>query len=179
MFSLDAADLMEQISNHLMNHADVASALFSILQNGMTGREGQHLTGLQEIQERLRKMRQQSLKQYDIDAVLKDIEKSLNEIEGLEREGIQQRLNDVQQRQEDAPLESDDQELHEAFLDNLAHQNEEFLDSLPSDPSGKVNWLRDYEFMDQKAKVKFEELLASLQKLAAEQYFQGMSQGLG
>ena len=182
VFTVDADDLMGQLSEHVMSHGDLSSALRSMLQKGMMDQRGRRLTGVQEILERLRRMRQQSLEKYDIDSVLQGIEERLREIETLEREGIDRRLEEVSQRNQNQEAEEDgpgSQHRLVEMMERLAQRNQEFLDDLPQDPASKIKRLRDYEFMDAEAKAKFDELLASLQKGVAEQYFRDLSQNTG
>ena len=182
VFPIDADDLMGQLSEQLMSHGDLSSALRSMLQKGMMDQRGRRLTGVQEILERLRRMRQQSLEKYNIDSVLQGIEERLREIETLEREGIDRRLEEVRQRHQNQEAEQDgldSQQRLVEMMERLAQRNQEFLDGLPPDPAGKIKQLRDYEFMDAEAKAKFDELLTSLQKGVGEQYFRGLSQNSG
>ncbi len=182
VFPIDADDLMGQLSEQLMSHGDLSSALRSMLQKGMMDQRGRRLTGVQEILERLRRMRQQSLEKYNIDSVLQGIEERLREIETLEREGIDRRLEEVRQRHQNQEAEQDgldSQQRLVEMMERLAQRNQEFLDGLPPDPAGKIKQLRDYEFMDAEAKAKFDELLTSLQKGVGEQYFRDLSQNSG
>jgi uncharacterized protein with von Willebrand factor type A (vWA) domain len=61
------------------------------------------------------------------------------------------------------------------MLENLAKRKQHQLDMLPDDPAGQIKELSEnYEFMDQQAREKFQELLDMLQKQIMQQYFQGM-----
>lgn len=70
-----------------------------------------------------------------------------------------------------------DENIHK-LLERMAARNQEKLDSLPSDPAGRIKELNDYEFMDPAARQKFQDLLASLQQQMLQQTFQGMQQAL-
>ena len=59
-------------------------------------------------------------------------------------------------------------------MDRIARQRNEQLDRLPDDLGGRVKGLRDYEFVDDEARQKFEELMQELQKQMVDQMFQGM-----
>ncbi len=50
---------------------------------------------------------------------------------------------------------------------------------LPEDPAGQIKELSEnYEFMDQQAREKFQELLDMLKRQVMQQYFQGMKDSL-
>ncbi|HLY67016.1 MAG TPA: VWA domain-containing protein [Chloroflexota bacterium] len=61
------------------------------------------------------------------------------------------------------------------MLEKMATRKQHQLEMLPEDPAGQIKELSEnYEFMDQQAREKFQELLEMLQKQVMEQYFQGM-----
>ena len=64
------------------------------------------------------------------------------------------------------------------MLEMIAQRKQEFLDNLPKDVPGQIKSLSDYDFMDDEAREKFQELLASLQQQMMQQFFQGMQQSL-
>ena len=171
---------MKQLSEHMLSHGDVSSALRSMMQRGVKGRQGQQISGIQDLLQRLREKRRQALDRYDIDSGLKDIRDRLDEIERLERKGIDKRLREVQERfhqhlnQREAAQGNEEQLLK--MMERMTAQNKEFLDNLPNDPARKINALRDYEFMGAEARAKFDELLESLQEKVLDRYFQDLSQ---
>ena len=66
------------------------------------------------------------------------------------------------------------QELLRGMADRRLSQ----LNALPPDAGGRVQQLRDYDFMDPEARRKFDELLDELQKQVLQNYFQGIQQGI-
>lgn len=64
------------------------------------------------------------------------------------------------------------------MLEMIARRKQDFLDQLPPDVPGQIKQLTDYDFMDDQAREKFQELLASLQQQMMQQFFQGMQQSL-
>ena len=64
------------------------------------------------------------------------------------------------------------------MLEMIAKRKQEFLDQLPNDVPGQIKQLTDYDFMDDQAREKFQELLAGLQQQMMQQFFQGMQQSL-
>ncbi len=64
------------------------------------------------------------------------------------------------------------------MLEMIAKRKQDFLEQLPQDIPGQIKGLSDYDFMDDEAREKFQELLASLQQQMMQQFFQGMQQSL-
>ncbi|HLQ34492.1 MAG TPA: VWA domain-containing protein [Chloroflexota bacterium] len=61
------------------------------------------------------------------------------------------------------------------MLEKMAARKQHQLDMLPEDPAGQIKELSEnYEFMDQQAREKFQELLDMLKRQVMQQYFQGM-----
>ncbi len=64
------------------------------------------------------------------------------------------------------------------MLEMIAKRKQEYLEKLPQDIPGQIKGLSEYDFMDDEAREKFNELLASLQQQMMQQFFQGMQQSL-
>src|SRR5579872_7472487 len=64
------------------------------------------------------------------------------------------------------------------MLEMIAKRKQDYLDKLPEDIPGQIKGLSEYDFMDDEARDKFNELLASLQQQMMQQFFQGMQQSL-
>ncbi|MBI4236534.1 MAG: VWA domain-containing protein, partial [Chloroflexi bacterium] len=61
-------------------------------------------------------------------------------------------------------------------LEGLASRKLEFMEGLPEDPGGAIRALSDYEFLDEEARRKFQELLDSLKQQAMQSYMQSVMQ---
>src|SRR2546421_7733189 len=64
------------------------------------------------------------------------------------------------------------------MLEMIAKRKQEYLDKLPQDIPGQIKGLSDYDFMDDQAREKFNELMESLKQQMMQQFFQGMQQSL-
>lgn len=64
------------------------------------------------------------------------------------------------------------------MLEMIAKRKQEFLENLPGDIPGQIKGLSEYDFMDDEAREKFNELMAGLQQQMMQQFFQGMQQSL-
>ena len=181
-FLIHEDELMGHLSDQLMAHGDVSSALRSMIQGGVEGTSGQRLSGVQDILQRLRALRQETLEQYDLNSVLENITERLQDIIETEREGIQHRLQEVAFRvKSPAAKEGVSRETGEELLRMLeqrAQRSREYLDQLPADPAGRLQQLNDYEFMNSEAKAKFDALVKSLQQRVLGSHVQELAQRL-
>ncbi|MCC7105761.1 MAG: VWA domain-containing protein [Chloroflexi bacterium] len=64
------------------------------------------------------------------------------------------------------------------MLERMAQQKRQQLDQLPEDLGGRIKGLMNYDFMDQGAREKFQELLQMLQQQVLQSQFQGLQQAL-
>lgn len=182
--ALTERQLMEHIADRVLDGYDLRSALRDLLQRGGQLPSGRQTAGLRDLLERLRQRRQQELRRYNMDSVMDGIREQLDNIIQTEREGIERRLQeDARPGGGDTPGadgqagEQGGQQFRE-MLENLARRRLEQLDNLPPQAGGRIQQLRDYDFMDADARQQFQELLASLQQQMLEHFFQGMKQSL-
>src|SRR5690606_26588730 len=84
--SLGADDILEALSDDLMNFGDLQHALRNLMQRGMRSPQGERMQGLRDLLQQLRQMRRQRLDQYDMSSVMQDLKQQLDEILNLERE---------------------------------------------------------------------------------------------
>ena len=171
--------LMEQLSDQLLSHGDLSSAIRSLIQRGARDSKGHKVAGIEELLQRLRSQRQDILNKYDLNSVVRDISKRLEGIIGMERRGIEDRLREVRERAQtgDSSVEIPQGELIQ-LMERMAQRNRESLDSLLREPLEAIKELRDYEFMDGEAKEKFDQLLEELQKRVIDSRFRDMSRHL-
>jgi len=64
------------------------------------------------------------------------------------------------------------------MLEMIAKRKQDYLEQLPKDIPGQIKGLSEYDFMDDQARQKFQELMESLQQQMMQQFFQGMQQSL-
>ena len=168
-FDLDADALLEEMTDDLLYHGDLNAALRRMMQQGFRDREGRDVDGLREMLERLRERRREQLDRYDLGGVYEDIANTLDEIVEQEREGIDRRVDDARQ--------SGDRR-REDLLEDLARERREQLDQLPPDLAGRVSELQQYDWMDDEARQRFEELMEELKKQLLDSMFNQLQQGM-
>ena len=176
VFSLDADELMEALSEDLMDDGDLWKALQRMLRWGAENRQGDKMPGLHDLIEQLRNRRQEQLDRYNMSSVLKDIQQRLEKIVQTEREGIDRRVEEGRQKIESG--EAPEQAAFQKALEKMADQKRQQLDQLPNQPAGAIKELSEYDFMDADARQQFQDLLDMLKQQMMEQQFQGMQQAI-
>ena len=89
-----ASDLMQHLSDEMLEGRDLWSAMREMLQRGARLPSGRQMPGLRDLLERLRERRQQQMQRYNLDSVMDDIKEKLEQIIRSEREGIERRLSE-------------------------------------------------------------------------------------
>ena len=185
VFPLDEGAIMGELSDRMLTHGDVGSAMRDLMRDGLPGRFGERSMGLQDLLQRLQDRRQQQLAQHNPGSVLDDIKKKLDSVLSHEEEGIQRQLDRAETAQSEAGAAGDsglDPEMVQKLLQDLqrrAERSRETLDEVPRDnPAQAIKQLREYEFMDAQAKEEFDELLQMLQQQVADSFFKDISQSL-
>src|SRR6266446_3861586 len=140
-----------------MNYGDLNAALQRLLRWGAP-----NMPGLEQLLKQLREARERELGRYNLDSTVEQLRQEVQDVIDTERGGIDRRLDEA------ATPEA------RKLLDRIARQRREQLDRLPDDLGGRVKSLRDYEFVDDQARQKFEELMQKLQKQMVDQMFQGL-----
>src|SRR5947208_6587482 len=168
-FDLDADALLEEMSDDLLYHGDLNAALRRLMQQGFRDRNDEELMGLRDMLERLRQRRREELERRDLGGVYDDIAEKLRDVTEQERAGIDRRVDEAQQ--------SGDRRRQE-IVEDLAQQRRQELDELPPDLAGRVQALQSYDFMDDGARHRFEELMDELRQQLLESYFNQLSEGM-
>jgi len=178
IFELDKDELMDELGRNLMYDGNLSYILWKMQRQGIRDRQGRHLPGIQDLLQRLRQRRQAQLDKYNLGSVLDEIRQKLDDILKTEREGIQKRLDEARQKAEKgAPDLSPEvgQKLLKT-VEDMAARNLEKLDNLPTDMGGQIRELNDYDFMDEEARQKFQELMEMLKRHALQSYARDLTQ---
>ena len=212
--ALDADDVLQSLSDDLLSFGDLQQALRNMMQRGIRTPDGDRTDGMRDLLQRLRQQRRQQLERFDLSSVFDDIQRQLDEILDLERDTLDDRLDEVGPRPEappqslqdssppeggseeqalspsggeqapkaeressDAPGLTDEEmeRLKEALRQRLERKQDQ-IDQLPEDAAGQVKELQEYEFEDDEARQKYEELLEQLKQSMMNRFFNDMSQ---
>ncbi len=175
---VSADDLLAELSDDILAESDLSSALARLLARGMRGdRSGeQRFTGLNELLRRLAEQREDLLSRYDLGDVLADVRQELDDIVNSERRTLERQIAGVA-RDSAKTKQPVDPTLRQLASD-MAAKRQEQLEQLPTDIGGRIRALTDYDFMDQDARQRFDELLERLRKQVLDAQFAGLSDAL-
>ena len=177
IFEIDADELMDLLSEDVLNKGDIMQALRDLFRQGMQNRDGQQLPGLRDMMEQLKNRRREQMQQHNMDSVLDDLKERLDDIVQTERDGIQRRVDEARQQVDAAPEEDrDQQESLLNLLEQRTNRNSERLDNLPEGAGSQLKELMEYDFIDPEAQKKFQELLDMLKSQMAQNISQRMQQ---
>jgi uncharacterized protein with von Willebrand factor type A (vWA) domain len=158
--AVDADDVLDALSDDLMSYGDLSAALQRLYRWGAGD-----MPGLEQLLRQLRERRERELSRYDLDSTVESIREQLQDVIDTERTGIDKKVDQAPQERR-------------KLLEKLAKQRRNQLDRMPDDLGGRMKALRQYEFMDEEAREKFERLLEQLQQQMLEQMFQGLKQSI-
>ncbi|MXY87954.1 MAG: hypothetical protein F4Y92_03745, partial [Dehalococcoidia bacterium] len=111
---LDPDQILDNLSDDLMNFGDLQHALRNLLQRGMRNPMGDRTQGLRDLLQQLRQQRRQQLDRFDLGSIFDQLREQLDEILDMERNTIDQRLEEAgvppegQEGQEGQPGEQGD-----------------------------------------------------------------------
>ena len=95
---LDPDDVLNALTDDLMNFGDLQHALRNLLQRGMRNNMGDRTQGLRDMLQQLRQQRRQQLDKYNLSSAFEDIQKRLEQILEKERGTLDDRLGGPQQQ---------------------------------------------------------------------------------
>ena len=105
---LDADEVLENLTDDLMNFGDLQHALRNLLQRGMRDPIGQKMQGLRDLLQQLRQQRRQTLDRYNLSSAFDDLKKRLDELVQREKDTLQRRLDEASQPEAGATGEAPD-----------------------------------------------------------------------
>ncbi|HKN89921.1 MAG TPA: hypothetical protein VJ622_06540 [Acidimicrobiia bacterium] len=155
-FELDAEGVLGEIADDLLYHGDLNAALRRALQSGMRAPDGRQLEGLRQLLERIARRRREELERHELSGLGEDIARRLDEVVDLERQGLDR-----------GEVPHDEAQAR--------HQR---LDEMPPDLAGRFRELSQYDFADNEARRRFEELRDELRQQLIQSQFNRMAQGM-
>ncbi|WP_322817808.1 hypothetical protein [Tepidiforma sp.] len=94
--ALDPDQILDNITDDLMNFGDLQHALRNLMQRGMRNPMGQRMQGLRDLLQQLRQQRRQQLDRFDLSSIFDDLKRQLDEILGMERNTLERRLEEAE-----------------------------------------------------------------------------------
>ena len=194
---LDADDILEALSEDLMEFGDLQQAMRYLMQRGMETSDGNYIKGLRDLLRQLKEERRQRLERYDMGGIMEDIKRQLDDILAMEKETIDawidkkndpddasKFMDDLMQDlennlQTDRPMpgeDGDDGNFSNKLLGDIGEKNKEFIKDLPDDTAGRVKALQEYEFLNTDAQKKFLKLIEQLRNAMTQSFFKDVQQ---
>ena len=175
MADLDADEILRALADDVMAEGDLAEALRRLMERGWrTGDPTRgDMAGLRDLVDRLERRREQMLERYQLNDVLGDIRRELEEIVAEERPGVERRLDEASR--------TDDGETPEdlrSMLRDVSAKRLDQLDGLSPDVGERIRGLQDYDFLEPNARERFDELVKKLQGQVLDQFVEGMSEAI-
>ena len=195
---LDADEILDALADDVMAEGDLAEALRRLMERGWrTGDQSRgDMTGLQDLMDRLERRREAMLERYQLDDVLGDIRRELEEIVSEERAGVERRLDEASKASKSAgdgkgpgrpgqggkagepgKPDADDADLRSMLRDVAARRLDQ-LDGLSPDVGDRIRGLQEYDFLEPNARQRFDDLVKRLQGQVLDQFVSGMSEAI-
>lgn len=182
-FHLSPEDVLDGLTDHLLQDGDLGKALRMLMQRGMMNHQGTVMRGLQDVLNQVRAAKEEQLRRYNPDSVMADLQRQLDDIVARERRTLDDQLAATRQRATHIPeddAEAAQQRANEARaieeVEEIVAERGAVLDNLPRHVGETIRRLQHYDFVDQRARVDFEALIHSLQQQALEPLFQALKQ---
>ena len=168
-FEVDADSLLDEMTDDLLYHGDINSALRKMMQDGLRDANGERIAGMRELMQKLREQRQEIQERGDLGGVYSEIADALNDIVDEERHAIE---NYTEQA-----ANSGDERRAETAKQSAMDRNFR-LDMLPDDLAGKVSELQHYDFQSKDAQQRFEQLMEKLREQLMQQHLDQVSSAM-
>jgi uncharacterized protein with von Willebrand factor type A (vWA) domain len=168
-FDLDAEAVLSELTDDLLYHGDLNSALRQLMREGMTDKDGNRIEGLRDLMERIRQRREEIQDSGDLGGVYSEIADALRDILDEERHTIE---NDLRT----AEASGDERRAENAR--NSAMERNFRLDMMPDDLAGMVREMQHYDFQSQDAQRRFDELMDNLKNQLMQQMVDQMSDAM-
>jgi uncharacterized protein with von Willebrand factor type A (vWA) domain len=168
-YSVNADEILDELTDDLLMHGDLQAALRRLMREGMTDKDGNRIEGLREMMERIRQRKKELEESGDLGGVYSEIADALKDIVDEERHAVENAVRDAEA--------SGDERRAETARDAAMERNFR-LDMMPEDLAGLVRELQSYDFESQEAKERFEEMLDKLRQQMMQQVVDQMSDGM-
>jgi uncharacterized protein with von Willebrand factor type A (vWA) domain len=116
-FELDALDVMERLTDDLLYHGDLNSALRRMMQQGFRDRNGEEVQGLRDVLEQLRRRREDTLERFDLGGVYEDIADQLRDVVQTERDHLAEQVRQARDAADERRRELTEQGAAERNLE--------------------------------------------------------------
>ncbi|MBA3234725.1 MAG: VWA domain-containing protein, partial [Chloroflexi bacterium] len=177
---LGADELLDALADDMMAEGDLEEALRRLMDRGWRTGDPMRgdMAGLRDLMDRAERRREELLQRYQLDDVLGDVKRQLDEIVAQERAGVQRRLDEAASTDAGNPADGGPDPDLRAMLRDIAARRLDQLDALDGDVGERIRSLQDYDFLEPAARERFDELIARLRGQVLDQFVSGMSDAI-
>lgn len=168
-FSMEADEVLGELTDDLLFHGDLNAALRRMMREGMVDREGNRIEGLREMMDKIRRRKREIEESGDLGGVYSEIADALRDIIDEERHAVENSVRD-------AEASGDERRAQNAR--DAAMERQFRLDMMPDDLAGLVRELQSYDFESKEAERRFEEMLDKLRQQMMQQVVDQMAEGM-
>jgi uncharacterized protein with von Willebrand factor type A (vWA) domain len=179
-FNPNSDEIIKEFNQRMISNGDIDDVLWQMQKRGSSNIQGQSLPSIEGLLQHIQKQKLKLLSRYNLDSVMDNIHQTLRDIINIERQGISKLLEDIRQRTEFQPGELTpelQQKLYKS-MEEKAFRNRNKLDNLSPDAAGKIKDLSQYDFWNEDAKLRFQDLLNMLKKMTLDTYTRELVQSL-
>lgn len=168
-FSMEADEVLAELTDDLLFHGDINSALRRMMREGMRDADGNRIEGLREMMDKIRQRKKEIEESGDLGGVYSEIADALRDIIDEERHAVENSVRD-------AEASGDERRAQNAR--DAAMERQFRLDMMPDDLAGLVRELQSYDFESKEAEHRFEEMLDKLRQQMMQQVVDQMADGM-
>lgn len=168
-FSMEADEVLAELTDDLLFHGDINSALRRMMREGMRDADGNRIEGLREMMDKIRQRKKELEESGDLGGVYSEIADALRDIIDEERHAVENSVRDA---------ESSGDERRAQNARDAAMERQFRLDMMPDDLAGLVRELQSYDFESKEAEHRFEEMLDKLRQQMMQQVVDQMADGM-
>lgn len=168
-FSMEADEVLAELTDDLLFHGDINAALRRMMREGMRDAEGNQIEGLREMMDKIRQRKKEIEESGDLGGVYSEIADALRDIIDEERHAVENSVRD-------AETSGDERRAQNAR--DAAMERQFRLDMMPDDLAGLVRELQSYDFESKEAEQRFEEMLDKLRQQMMQQVVDQMADGM-
>jgi uncharacterized protein with von Willebrand factor type A (vWA) domain len=168
-FSMEADEVLAELTDDLLFHGDINAALRRMMREGMQDADGNRIEGLREMMDKIRQRKKEIEESGDLGGVYSEIADALRDIIDEERHAVENSVRDA---------ESSGDERRAQNARDAAMERQFRLDMMPDDLAGLVRELQSYDFESKEAEQRFEEMLDKLRQQMMQQVVDQMADGM-
>ena len=136
-FSMEADEVLGELTDDLLFHGDINAALRRMMREGMRDADGNQIEGLREMMDKIRQRKKEIEESGDLGGVYSEIADALRDIIDEERHAVENSVRD-------AETSGDERRAQNAR--DAAMERQFRLDMMPDDLAGLVRELQSYDF---------------------------------